>query len=294
MAVKALRHNIKHNHLIDDLKLQANAIRKVFILMLVAAKSGLSAGPLGMADIFTALYFNILRHNPKNPSWPGRDYLILSNGHICPVLYATLAHAGYFARKELLTLRKLGTRLQGHPHRAALPCLETTSGPLGSGLSQAAGMAYALHIDKKTNRVYCLTSDGEHDEGNTWEAVMFCSKYKLSNLTQIMDRNNIQIDGNTEDIMPLESLRAKYEAFNWHVLEIDGHNFEEIIAACNHAHSIHTQPTLIIANTIPGKDVSFMENEYTWHGKAPTEEQAKVALHELEHIRKLIAQSEDE
>ena len=284
----------KHALDIKQLKLQANAIRHDIIRMLVAANSGHSAGPLGMADVCTALYFKILHHNPKNLSWSGRDYLVLSNGHICPVLYATMAHAGYFSRKELLTLRKLGTRLQGHPHRRALPGLETTSGPLGSGLSQAAGMAYALRMDKKPNRVYCLTSDGEHDEGNTWEAVMFCGKYKLSNLTQIMDRNNIQIDGNTEDVMPLESLRAKYEAFNWHVLEIDGHNFEEIIASCNHAHSIHTQPVLIIANTIPGKDVSFMENDYTWHGKPPTEEQAKVALKELEHVRHLIERGEDE
>ncbi len=234
-----------------------------------------------MADVFTALYFNILNHNPKKPLWDDRDRLVLSNGHICPVQYAVMAHAGYFPLKELKSLRKLGTRLQGHPHRITLPGMETSSGPLGSGLSQASGMAYASLMDKRKIRIYCLMSDGEHDAGNTWEAVLFSGKYKLHNLTVIIDRNNIQIDGYTEDIMPLEPLRAKYEAFNWHVLEVDGHNMHEIIDACNEAKAVYEKPTVIIAHTIPGKGVSFMEYDYKWHGSPPNKEEAEKALHEL-------------
>lgn len=266
---------------LQHLALMAVKIREDIIKELVAAGSGHSAGPLGMTDVFTALYFHILKHDPKKPLWPERDRLILSNGHICPVLYATLARAGYFSPEELKTLRKLGSRLQGHPHRGALPGVETTSGPLGSGLSQAIGFALAARLDKKKHRIFCLTSDGEHQEGNTWEAVMFAGKNRLSNLTAFIDRNNIQIDGFTEDVMPLNSLRAKYEAFNWHVLEIDGHNFEAIIAATAEARAIHEQPTVIIAHTIPGKGVDFMENDYLWHGKPPKPDEAKIALHEL-------------
>lgn len=256
------------DHDIKQLELKANAIRQDIIKMLLEAGSGHSAGPLGMADIFTALYFNILNHDPKKPDWEERDRLVLSNGHICPVWYATLAHAGYFPISELKTLRKLGTRLQGHPHRG-LPGVETTSGPLGSGLSQACGMALALTMDGKKNWVYSLTSDGEHDAGNTWEAIMFASKYKLNNLTVIIDRNNIQIDGFTENIMPLEPLREKYEAFGWHVLEVDGHNFQEIIDACGEAKAIFNKPVVIIAHTIPGKGVDFMEKHFEWHGSPP-------------------------
>ncbi|MDP3733314.1 MAG: transketolase, partial [Candidatus Daviesbacteria bacterium] len=212
------------DHDIHKLEEKANLIRQDIIKMLLEAGSGHSAGPLGMADIFTALYFNVLNHDSTKPDWQERDRLVLSNGHICPVLYATLAHAGYFPVSELKTLRKLGTRLQGHPHRGVLPGIETTSGPLGSGLSQACGMALAGLMDKKKWWVYCLTSDGEHDAGNTWEAVMFAGKNKLNNLTVIIDRNNIQIDGFTEGVMPLEPLKEKYEAFGWYVLEIDGHN----------------------------------------------------------------------
>lgn len=275
----------------QHLALMAVRIREDIIKELVAAGSGHSAGPLGMADVFTALYFHILQHNPKKPLWAERDRLILSNGHICPVLYATLARAGYFPLEELKTLRKLGSRLQGHPHRGSLPGVETTSGPLGSGLSQAIGFALAAKLDKKKHRVYCLTSDGEHQEGNTWEAVMFAAKNRLSNLTVFIDRNNIQIDGFTENVMPLNSLRAKYEAFNWHVLEIDGHNFESIIAAAAEARAIHEQPTVIITHTIPGRGVDFMENDYKWHGvppgvsnmpgEPPKEQQAKIALRQL-------------
>jgi transketolase len=260
---------------------KANDVRKSIIEMLVEAGSGHSAGPLGMADIFTALYFHSMAHDPKNPSWEGRDRLVLSNGHICPVLYATMGHAGYFPVEELKTLRKFGTRLQGHPHRIVLPGIETSSGPLGSGMSQSAGMALSFRMDKKNNWVYCLTSDGEHDSGNTWEGIMFAGKNRLYNLISIMDRNNIQIDGNTEDIMPLEPLRQKYEAFNWHVIEVDGHNFEEIVAAIDEAKAIYEKPKLILAHTIPGKGVDFMERDYKWHGIPPNKEQAAKALEEL-------------
>jgi transketolase len=268
-------------HSVQALEKIANDIRKDIIKMLVAAGSGHSAGPLGMADVFTALYFEIMNNDPKNPFWEERDRLILSNGHIAPVRYATMAHAGYFPISELKTLRKLGTRLQGHPERLRLPGVETTSGPLGSGLAQAAGYAYAARMDGARFRVFCITSDGEHDSGNHWEAVMFAGKYNLSNLTAIVDRNNIQIDGYTEDVMPLEPLEGKYKAFNWHVLHIDGHNFQEIIDAVEHARAVYENPTVIIAHTIPGKGVSFMENLPEWHGKPPTPEEAKKALHEL-------------
>lgn len=266
---------------ISELETKAYEIREDIIRMLVEAGSGHSAGPLGMADIFTALYFQSLKHDPHNPDWEERDRLILSNGHICPVRYATMAHAGYFPKEELLTLRKLGSRLQGHPERKRLPGVETTSGPLGSGLAQAAGYAYAAKMDNRSFRVFCLTSDGEHEAGNHWEAAMFAGKNKLHNLTAIVDRNNIQIDGHTEDIMPLEPLADKYAAFNWHVLHINGHNMEEIIDAIDHARAVFEKPTVIIAHTIPGKGVSFMENQFEWHGKPPTPEEARKALHEL-------------
>jgi len=270
-----------HEEKIKQLEEKANQIRQDIIEMLVEAGSGHSAGPLGMADIFTAFYFHILTHDPKNPLWEERDRLILSNGHICPVRYATMARAGYFPVEELKTLRKFGSRLQGHPHRASLSGMETTSGPLGSGLSQAAGMAWVGLLDKKDWRVYAFLSDGEQEEGQVWEAAMWAGKNKLRNLTAIIDRNNIQIDGFTEDIMPLEPLRQKYEAFNWHVLEIDGHNFQEIVSATDEAKAIYEKPTVIIAHTIPGKGVSFMERDFEWHGKPPNKEQAQKALTEL-------------
>lgn len=270
------------------LQQKANDIREDIIRMLVEAGSGHSAGPLGMADIFTAMYFHILNHDPKRPEWADRDRLVLSNGHICPVQYVALAHAGYFPIEELLTLRKINSRLQGHPHRGSLPGIETTSGPLGSGLSQAIGIALAGRINKQRYQTYCLTSDGEHNEGNHWEAVMFAGKEKLSNLTMVIDRNNIQIDGFTESVMPLEPLKDKYEAFNWHVLEVDGHNIARFVDAVNEAKAIYEKPTVIIAHTIPGKGVDFMENDYLWHGKPPTKEQAKVALHELRTLGKQI------
>ena len=270
---------------IKDLELHAVAIRESILEMLVAAGSGHTAGPLGMADIFTALYFHILKHDPKNPDWAERDRLILSNGHIVPVRYATMAHAGYFPVSELLTLRKFDSRLQGHPERHALPGLENTSGPLGSGLSQAAGMALGLRMDGLKNYVYVCMSDGELDEGNSWEAIMFAGNQKLTNLTAIIDRNNIQIDGMTEHVMPLEPLADKWRAFNWHVIEIDGHNFNEIVDAVNQAKAITEKPTVIIAHTIPGKGISEIEFDYKWHGTPPTAEQAQVWLKELRTLQ---------
>jgi len=263
---------------IQHLEEKARDVRATIIEMLVAAGSGHTAGPLGMTDIFTAFYFHILKHNPKSPDWEERDRLILSNGHIVPVRYATMAHAGYFPVEECLTLRQFGSRLQGHPERDRLPGLETTSGPLGSGLSQAAGMAYAFKMDGKKNRVYCLMSDGEQNAGNIWEAALWAGKYKLHNLTAVIDRNNIQIDGMTEDIMPLEPLADKYRAFNWHVIEVDGHNMEEIIDAVDHAHAIGEKPTLIIAHPIPGRGVPDIEFDCKWQGKSPSKEESERFL----------------
>ncbi len=270
---------------IQTLEQKAEAIRETIIEMLVAAGSGHTAGPLGMADIFAAFYFYILKHDPAHPDWDERDRLILSNGHIVPVRYAAMAHAGYFPVSECLTLRKFGSRLQGHPERLRLPGLETTSGPLGSGLSQAAGIAYGLRMDGKKNRVYCAMSDGEQDAGQVWEAAMFAGANKLSNLTAVMDRNNIQINGMTEHVMPLENLRAKYEAFGWHVIEVDGHNIAEFIHAIDQAKAIYERPTLILAHTIPGKGIKEIEFDYTWHGKPPTKEEARKFLHELRTLR---------
>lgn len=279
---------LKYNYMSGQLTLvqmkkMANTIRQDIIVMLEEAGSGHSAGPLGLADVFTALYFNILKHDPEKPDWEERDRLVLSNGHVAPVLYATLARAGYFPVEELKTLRKFDSPLQGHPERLKLPGIETTSGPLGEGLSQAAGMAHVLkNIDEKQDGwVYVVTGDGELNEGNVWEGAMFASKYKLSNLIVIVDRNNIQIDGNTEDIMPLEDLRAKWESFGWHVQEIDGNNIDSIIDAAAMARAVTHQPSVILAHTIPGKGVDFMEYDYKWHGITPNDKQAKDALRKL-------------
>ena len=269
-----------HEEKLKFLEEKANEIRQLIIDMLVNAGSGHSAGPLGMADIFSAFYFHILKHDPKNPDWPDRDRLILSNGHICPVRYAAMALSGYFPIEELKTLRKINSRLQGHPHRTALPGVETTSGPLGEGISQAIGIAYAGILDKKDYHVYCITSDGEHQEGNTWEAYMWLGKNPLPNLTIIIDRNYIQIDGITEDVMPLEPLKQKLEAFGLHVLEVDGHNIRAFIDKVREAQSEWRRTSVIIAYTIPGKGVSFMEKKYEWHGKPPNKEEAKKALEE--------------
>ncbi len=272
---------------IKELAVQANEIRKSIIEMLLEAKSGHTAGPLGMTDIFTLFYFHILKHDPKNPEWAERDRLVLSNGHICPVFYATMAHAGYFEKEELKTLRKFGSRLQGHPHREYLPFVENSSGPLGSGLSQAAGMALADKIDgkEKDRFIYCFMSDGELDEGNSWEGIMLAGKHKLHNLIAIIDRNNIQIEGVTEDIMPLEPLADKWRAFNWHVIEVSGHDFKALNEAVEEAQTIFEKPTVIIAHTIPGKGVKSFERNYKWHGKPPNKEEAAMALKELEEVR---------
>jgi len=278
-----------------EIEKKAVRIRQLIIETLVEAGSGHTAGPLGMADIFAAFYFYILNHDPKNPDWDGRDKLILSNGHICPVRYAAMSLAGYFPLEELKTFRKINSRLQGHPHRSALPGVETTSGPLGEGISQSIGMALAAKLDKKNHRIYCFTSDGEHEEGNTWEALMFAAKNKIDNLTVVIDRNNIQIDGFTEDVMPLESLSAKYAAFNWQVFEVDAHNVRMVVDTVREATAVHQKPSVIIAHTIPGKGVSFMENRFEWHGVPPDTtdvagappkgQQAKVALEELKALR---------
>ncbi len=277
---------------VRELELKANEIRQSIISMLTSAGSGHTAGPLGMADVFTLLYFSLLKHDPQNPNWEERDRVVLSNGHICPVLYATLAHAGYFPVEELNTLRKFGSRLQGHPHRTALPGLETSSGPLGSGLSQAVGMALAERIDNpySSKYFYCLTGDGELDEGQIWEALMLAGKEQLSNLIVIVDRNGIQIDGYTKDVMPLEPLKEKFESFNFDVQEVDGHNIRALSDAVGKAQAVYSQPSVIIAHTIPSKGVDVFERDYRWHGnppgkgpedRVPKDKQAEVALQRL-------------
>ncbi len=276
---------------LEELQLKANEIRQDIIKMLVEAGSGHSAGPLGMADVFTALYFGgSVNNDPKDPWNPARDRILLSNGHICPVWYPTLAHAGFFPREELMTLRKLGTRLQGHPEFHKLPGVENTAGPLGQGMSQAIGHALAIRNDVSAGKlprgermpwVYCMMSDAELQEGQNWEAIMFAGKNNLHNLTAVIDRNNIQIDGFTEDIMPLEPLADKFKAFNWSVIEIDGHNIREAIDAFNKAMSIFENPTVIIAHTIPGKGVDFMDWNFEWHGKPPDKDQGNDALKQL-------------
>jgi transketolase len=282
---------MKTDYTLTELELKAEDIRESIIKSLETAGSGHSAGPLGLADIFTALYFGIMKHDPKNPDWDGRDIMLLSNGHCTPVRYATMAHAGYFPVEELLTLRKLGSRLQGHPERTKLPGLENTSGPLGCGLSQACGNALAMRMNKEAHRwVYCVMGDGELNEGNIWEAAMLASKYHLNNIIGIIDRNNIQIDGPTESVMPLEDLKDKWEAFGWHVIEIDGNNIEDVIDACAMGRAIVEKPVMIIAHTIPGKGVDFMEYDFHWHGGAPgmgvpNHEQAKIALHEIRTLK---------
>lgn len=280
---------------VRDLEKKANEVRESIIEMLLEAKSGHTAGPLGMADIFTLLYFEVLRHNPKDPDWEDRDRLILSNGHICPVLYATMAHAGYFDKKELKTLRKFGSRLQGHPHKEMLPGLETSSGPLGSGLSQAIGMALAERMDNPYSNkyFYCLTGDGELDCGQIWEALMLAGKEQLHNLIVIVDRNGIQIDGYTKDVMPLEPLREKLESFNFDVQEVDGHNIRSVNDAIGKAQAVYSQPSVIIAHTIPTKGVDVFERDFRWHGnppgkgpedRVPKGEQGRVALSKLRSL----------
>ncbi len=278
---------------LKQLKLKANEIRRDVVMMLHAAGSGHPAGAIGLADIYAALYFNVLYHDPKNPEWPDRDRVVLSNGHVCPVLYAAMANTGYFPKEELLTLRKLGSRLQGHPHKGSLPGIENSSGPLGQGLSIAVGMAIVSKRERKKWRVYCMMSDGELDEGQCWEAAMLAAKHRLGNLTAVIDRNNIQIDGYTEEIMPLEPLAEKFRSFGWNVINVDGHNIKKFIDACEESKAVYEKPTVIIAHTVPGKAISFMEFLTEWHGKPPNNEQAEKAIAELEKQKETI-EEEDE
>ena len=278
-------------HQLATLQAHANDVRQGVIRSLLAAGSGHSAGSLDMADVFTAFYFHLLRHDPKNPDWKERDRLLLSCGHIAPVRYSAMAYAGYFPVDELLTLRKFGTRLQGHPERISLPGLETTSGPLGEGLAQGTGMALGAKMDGADWRVYVVTSDGEHQCGLHWEAMMTAAKFKLDNLTCVVDRNFIQIDGSTEDVMPLEPLADKYRAFNWEVFTCDGNDIGAFIATMERAKAVRGKPQVVIANTVPGKGVSFMEHDYLWHGKPPKADEADVALRELLAAREAIGAS---
>ena len=282
----------KH-HTIKQLERKANDMRQDLITMLERAGSGHSAGPLGLADIFTALYFRVLKHDPKKPFWDERDRLLMSCGHNVPIRYVAMAHAGYFPKSELKTLRKLNSRLQGHPGIAEMPELEHSSGPLGQGTSVAVGVALAAKLNRQRHFIYCIVSDGEQQEGQVWEAAMLAAKHRLNNLIFIMDRNNIQIDGHTEDVMPLDSLREKYEAFNWHVMDIDGNNIEDIIDSCEFAKTIYSKPTMIIAHTVPGKGVDFMEFDFEWHGKPPNAKEAKEALEDLRTLRgKIVGEHE--
>ncbi len=266
---------------VAEIETIARDIRIDIIKMLANAGTGHTAGPLGMADVFATLYFHSMKHDASKPEWNERDMLVLSNGHIAPVLYATMAHAGYFDRSVLDTLREFGSPLQGHPHREYLPGIETSSGPLGSGLSQAVGMALANRIDNgKTSGkfFFCLMGDGETNEGQIWEAAMLAGKEKLGNLICIVDRNNIQIDGHTEDVMPLEPYKDKWEAFGFHVIDINGHDIEEIADAVDQGRAVFEKPTLILAHTISSKGVSEWERIPEWHGKPPTPEQAEKAI----------------
>lgn len=279
----------------SQIEQKANDIRQNIVKMLERAGSGHSAGPLGLAEIVATLYFDVMNIDPKKPEDSERDLFMLSNGHCAPVQYAAMAERGYFPKEELKTLRQWGSRLQGHPERTKLPGIENTSGPLGCGISQGAGAAYAFqYLDAQKHRwVYVIVGDGELNEGNIWEAAMLAGKYKLSQLVVFVDRNNIQIDGPTEEVMPLEDLHAKWESFGWHVQEIDGHNVESIIDAVDMAKAISNRPSVIIAHTIPGKNVEFMEYDYKWHGIPPNAEQAKVALKELRSLGGKIKMEQD-
>ncbi|MFH2063142.1 MAG: transketolase [bacterium] len=278
-----------HDNQTEGLELRAVRVRQDIIRMLHAAGTGHAAGSLGMADVMVALYFHVLNHDPKRPDWPERDRFLLSNGHICPALYAVLAQAGYFPVVELMTLRRFGSRLQGHPERLRLPGLESTSGPLGEGLAQGAGLASAAKMDGRGWRTYVLTSDGEHGAGLHWEAVMFAGKNGLGNLTCIVDRNNIQIDGRTEEVMPLEPLADKYRSFGWNVIETDGNDIRRFVEATQEAKEVTDRPTCIIAHNVPGRGVSFIENDYRWHGRVPNDKQAELALDELQAAERRLA-----
>lgn len=265
------------------LKSKANSIRKLIVEMLAEAKSGHPGGSLSAAEIIACLYFEIMRHDSKNPDWSQRDRFHLSKGHCCPALYAALALCGYFPLEELMKLRKLGSLLQGHPDKRT-PGIEVASGSLGQGLSVALGMALACRIDKNDSRVYCLMGDGEIQEGNIWEAAMAAAHYKVDNLCGIVDYNRFQIDGRTEEIMSIEPLVNKWESFGWHVIQSDGHNVEELLEAFAKTKTVKSKPSVIIAHTVKGKGVSFMEHVVDFHGRAPSDKEKEVALKELQDI----------
>lgn len=270
-----------NNELILDLSKIARDLRILALKMITEAKSGHPGGSLSSADIITTLFFHELVHDPKNPHWENRDRFVLSKGHGVPILYAALAKAGYFPEEEIYTLRKINSRLQGHPDHVRLPFMETSTGSLGQGLSVAQGMAMAAKLNQKKYKIYCLLGDGEIQEGQIWEAAMSVPKYKLDNLIAIIDVNKGQIDGYTREVMNLEPLKSKWESFNWEVQEIDGHDFDAILNALKQAQKQHEKPHMIIAQTIKGKGVSFMENNIEWHGIAPTPEQRDKAIEEL-------------
>jgi len=270
---------------VKDLMLMANVVREYIIEMFTEAKSGHTAGPLGMTDIFIALYFDVMNHDPRDPKWVKRDRLILSNGHICPILYSCLARSGYFPVSELETLRQINSRLQGHPHYGSLPGVENSSGPLGQGISFGVGTAYGLKMDKNESKVFLMMSDGELQEGQSWEAFMFAAKHKLDNIIGVVDRNYIQIGGNTEKIMPLDPLKDKFLAFNWDVVEVDGNNMKDVVRVLRKARNHKGKPLVIIARTMPGEGVSFIEGKYQWHGKPPSEKQESIGLNELTNER---------
>ena len=266
---------------ISELEEIARKIRVDVIKMTNAAGSGHPGGSLSSAEIIAVLYFNVLNHDPKNPSWEDRDIFILSKGHCCPAMYSALARSGYFPVKDLKTLRKLRSKLQGHPHTGSLPCIEASTGSLGQGLSIAVGSALGLRLSKKKCRVYCLMGDGEQQEGQIWEAAMSASHYQLDNLIGIVDRNGLQIDGFTKDVMDYEPLEKKWKSFGWRVFTVDGHDIKALLNMFEKARKVKNKPTVIIADTTKGKGVTFMENVAVWHGQAPNDEETKKALNDL-------------
>jgi len=261
-------------------------IRVSIIETLRNSKSGHTAGPLGMVDIFTLLYFKHLNIDPNNPEKIDRDRLVLSNGHICPVLYTTMAERGFFPKEELTTLRKINSRLQGHPHNLSLPGIENSSGPLGQGISQGVGFAINSKLKNLNYFTYIIGSDGELNEGQSWEAIMFAGSNNISKLIYIVDVNDIQISGKTSDVLDTYPLIKKFKSFNWNVFEIDGHNFSEIDLAISQSKSIINRPSVILAKTIPGKGVDFMQYKFEWHGKTPSDSEAVLALESLKRIYK--------
>jgi len=266
---------------IKELEEKAKAVRRLIVGMIAKAGSGHPGGSLSATDLVTVLFYSVLKHNPKDPKWPGRDRFHMSKGHCCPLWYSVLADSGYFPKEKLDTLRQLGSMLQGHPDRRT-PGVEVASGSLGQGLSVALGMSLAARIDKADYRVYVLMGDGEIQEGNIWEAAMACAHYKCDNICAMLDYNGFQIDGKIKDVMGLEPVAAKWQAFGWHTIEIDGHNMRQILEAYDEAKTVKGKPAIIIARTIKGKGVSFMENVADFHGRAPTKEEAEQAMKELE------------